>query len=124
MTIETEELRRLIEGLSKHPQTRRYTPELRARVLAWARGRRADGASVATLCGEIGIGEPTLRKLLEPELRRRPPKPKRNAAGFARMRLVAPAEKPLLVRGPCGVLVEGLSLEGVAELMRRLSCSA
>lgn len=121
MTIEMEELRRLIEGLSRHPQTRRYTPELRARVLAWAKGRRAEGASVATLCGEIGIGEPTLRKLLEPGERRAS---RKKAAGFARVKVVAPAPKMVLVRGPGGLVVEGLSLEGVAELMRRLACSA
>jgi hypothetical protein len=76
---------------------------------------------VATLCGEIAIGEPTLRKLLEPGERRAS---RKKPAGFSRMKVVPPVQKAVSVRGPCGVVVEGLSLEGVAELMRRLSCSA
>ena len=122
MTIETEALRREIEGLSIHPQTRRYTPELQARVLAWARGREAAGASVPGMCLEIGIGDPTLRRFLG--LARLPRAAKRKRPGFARVKLVSPAPQTLVVRGPCGVAVEGLSLEGIAELFKRLACSA
>lgn len=122
MTIETEALKREIEGLSRHPQTRRYTPELQSRVLAWAKGRQAAGASVPSMCLEIGIGDPTLRRILGGAQRLGTAKRKR--PGFSRVKLVAPVQKMLVVRGACGVAIEGLSLEGIAELLKRLACSA
>ena len=68
MTIETEALKREIEGLAIQPQSRRYTPELKARVLAWAKSRQAVGVSVPSMCLEIGISDPTLRRYLrDPE---------------------------------------------------------
>lgn len=121
MTIETEALKREIEGLSKSPQTRRYSPELQARVTAWARGRRAEGLSVPAMCQEIGIGDPTLRRFLGPA---EEPKTKSRPAGFRRVEVVAPVATQVVVRGPCGISVEGLSLDGVAELFKRLTCSA
>lgn len=120
MTIETEALKREIEGLSKSPQTRRYSPELQARVTAWARTRRAEGLSVPAMCLEIGIGDPTLRRFLEPAQRTGA---KTRPAGFRRVNVVAQKATELVVRGPCGICVEGLSLDGVAELLKRLACS-
>jgi len=125
-TSETDVLRQEIEGLSGHKNSRRYPPELRARVLAWAQGRLAEGVSVPAACDEIGIGEPTLRRLLgEPPRRRAVAK----RAGFTRVRVVSPAQQDaaggrLTVRGPHGVVVEGLSVADVAHLFERLSCLA
>ena len=120
MTIETEALKREIEGLSKSPQTRRYSPELQTRVTAWARTRRAEGLSVPAMCLEIGIGDPTLRRFLEPAKRVRA---RNRTSGFRQVKVVAPKATGLVVRGPCGTSVEGLSVEGVAELLKRLACS-
>jgi transposase-like protein len=117
---EAEELRGEIARLSNHPNSRRYSPALRERVVAWAQKRTASGASVAGLCKEIGIGEPTLHKFLGKPARRVPKK----SVGFRPVKVTAPlvAER-LVMRGPCGTAVEGLSLEGAAELFRRLACS-
>jgi hypothetical protein len=120
MTTETEALRVEIAGLSKHKQTRRYSPQLQERVTAWAVGMRAEGASVPTMCLAIGIGEPTLRKLLGQENGGRA---MGKTAGFRRVRLVKPTARAVVVRGPCGVAIEGLSLERIAELLKRLACS-
>lgn len=120
MTTETEGLKREIEGLSKFRQTRRYSPELQAKVTDWARARRAEGLSVPAMCLEIGIGDPTLRRFLGPTKK---PAVKRPAVGFRRMKVVTPVATQVVVRGPCGIAVEGLSLDGVAELVRRLACS-
>lgn len=121
MTIETEALKMEIEGLSKFRQTRRYSPELQARITGWAQGRKAEGLSVPAMCLEIGIGDPTLRRFFDSTKGR---KLKSKSAGFRRVKVAAPvAAKELVVRGPCGVAVEGLSLDGVAELFKRLACS-
>lgn len=120
MTTETEALKREIEGLSKFRQTRRYSPELQTRVTAWARARRAAGLSVPAMCLEIGIGDPTLRRFLELT---RGPRTKSKPAGFRQVKVMAPVATQVVVRGPCGISVEGLSLDGVAELVKRLACS-
>jgi len=120
MTIETEALKLEIEGLSKVRQTRRYSPELQTRVTAWARARRAEGLSVPAMCQEIGIGDPTLRRFLEPA---NGPRTKSRPAGFRRVKVIATMAIAVVVRGPCGTSVEGLSLDGVADLLKRLACS-
>ena len=123
MAIEAEGLKREIEGLSKHKQTRRYSRDLQGRVTSWAKGRRAAGLSVPRMCLEVGIGEPTLRRFLEEAdgaLANRKP------AGFMRVKMVEPASAPgrdVVVHGPCGTRLEGLSVSEVAELFRRLACS-
>ena len=121
MTIETEELRREIEGLSAHKQTRRYSPELQERVTGWAKEKRAAGASIPAMCLAVGIGEPTLRKFLEEAEGWKARKP---SAGFRRLKVAALTPSAPVVRGPCGVAIEGLSVEGIAELLKRLACSA
>lgn len=121
MTIETEGLKREIEGLSKFRQTRRYSPELQARITGWAQGRKAEGLSVPAMCLEIGIGDPTLRRFFDSTKGR---KVKTKSAGFRRVKVASQVAREFIVRGPCGVAVEGLSLDGVAELIKRLACSA
>ena len=118
---EAEGLRGEIAGLSNHPNSRRYEPSLRQRVIAWAQKRVAAGASIASLCKEIGIGEPTLHKFLGNPGRRAAKK----SVGFNRVKVVAPraVAELVVVHGPCGTAIEGLSLEGVAQLFKRLACS-
>ena len=122
MTIETEVLKREIEGLSIHPQTRRYTSDLQTRVTAWAKGRRAAGISVPGMCREVGIGEPTLRRFLEEA--DGPQQPKKRSGSFKRLKVAAPELKRVVVHGPCGTRLEGVTVSEVAELFQRLACSA
>ena len=119
---EAEGLRGEIAELSNHPNSRRYSPALRQRVVAWAVTRVAAGTSIASLCREIGIGEPTLHKFLgKPERRVR-----KKSAGFKRVRVIAPTAvvgRAIVMRGPCGTAVEGLTVEGIADVFKRLACS-
>jgi hypothetical protein len=41
---------------------RRYSADLKARIIEFARSRRDEGASCAEIAGEIGIGFETLRR--------------------------------------------------------------
>ena len=120
MKIETEALKVEIEGLSEFLQTRRYSPDLKTRVMSWAQARRAEGCSVPAMCLEIGIGETTLRRFLDPA---NGPRTKAKPAGFRRVKVVEPVAAAVVVHGPGGTAVEGLSLDGVAELFQRLACS-
>lgn len=121
------ELRQEIAALSVHKNARRFTAPLRAKVTRWARRRLAAGVAMTQICAELDVSEPTLRRFLEAKrTSRRSPAPTR---GFTQLRVVgraahAPATtSPLLLRGPLGVVVEGLSVEDLSRLLRELSCS-
>jgi hypothetical protein len=124
MATDERSLREAIAKLSPSKNARRYPETLRAEITAYARRRLAEGTSFAAVCLELDIGEPTLHGFLgssRPSEKRRP--------GFARVRVRAVAalptsEVPRIVRGPCGLVLEGFSTEEIADLVRRLSCSA
>ena len=124
---EGEALRREIVGLSQHKNSRRYSAELRGRVVAWAQQRLHEGGSTNAVCRDLDVGEPTLRKFLGGATG-----VVAKSVGFARVQVAPSKRKPavaavprgLVLRGPRGVIVEGLSLEELARLLQRLSCSA
>lgn len=117
MTNEAARLRSEIHGLADVKQRRRYPLQLRGRVVQYARARIADGASAAVVSKELDIGAPTLARFLSAARARSP---------FAELRLREPerGSDGLVVRGPCGVRVEGMSVDDVALLLQRLACSA
>ena len=120
---ELEQLRAEIDALAEHRNSRRYSPELRARVTSWARARVGEGKSVGKLSDELGMGEPTLNRFLGGK---KAGAAKRNSGGFKRVKVtpMMPASgEHAVVRGPCGVTVEGLSIDALAKLLTRLSCS-
>jgi hypothetical protein len=90
----------------------RYPEALRQRVVAHVRDRRARGASLGLLANELGLAVPTLVRWSGPRPAFRPV-------------VVAPASPAapghLVVHGPGGLRVEGLTLEEAAELLRRLA---
>jgi len=116
-----------IAALSVHKNARRFTAPLRAKVTRWARQRLAGGGAMTQICAELDVSEPTLRRFLETKRRSRPsPAPTR---GFTQLKVVGraanvpAATSPLLLRGPLGLVVEGLSVEDLSRLLRELSCS-
>lgn len=126
-TMTTDELKKAIAALSAVKQKRRYPAHLREEVLRHARARMAAGASRAAVCDELDVSEPTLMRFIEAE---KPPaqlvpptKPR-----FARVRVVErrppAASTPLIVKGPCDLVVEGLTMAQLTALIRSLSCSA
>lgn len=121
MTNELEEIRRQIDSLAKAKNARRYPPALQRRVTSYARMRIASGVSRAQISRELDVGEPTLERFLKEATTPQP--------GFDRVRVVARrdesvAPRALMVHGPCGTRVEGLSLNELAALFTRLACSA
>lgn len=99
-----------------------YPDEVRRRAVEYFFARRKQRISPAKICLELGIGVPTLRSWTSP--------PKRRivgigAAGFERLEIVdehaGSAKERLVVRGPGGLCIEGLDIDSLAELIRRLS---
>lgn len=115
-TMTLDELKKAIAALSPLKQRRRYSPELRAEVLRYARTAIAAGRARSAVSKELDIGEPTLARFLKA----------RAASGFQQVRLVESPEPrtTISVKGPCGLVIEGLTPSDLAELVRRLACSA
>jgi transposase-like protein len=120
---ETEALARDIAALSAHKNSRRYPEALRARVVAWARAQLSAGASMAALCAAVDIGGPTLHRFLGTSRRS---EQARGSPGFTPVRVAAPKPEVtttrLVLRGPCGLTVEGLTVDDVTRLLKGLAC--
>lgn len=105
-------LRRAVAGLAAKPQGRRFVGDMRRDLVAYVHERRAAGASLSSIERETGVSEPTLRRLAREGML--VPVEVIDAA------VDVPAPRPLVLRGQCGVFVEG-SVEEIASLLRRLS---
>ena len=97
-----------------------YPEELRGRAIEYFRARRKRQISPAKISEELGIGIPTLRNWTSPKRAR----VEMASAGFERLELIdAPTSiaARFVVRGPAGLFIEGLDIDTLAELIRRLS---
>ena len=80
----------------------------------YARRRLAGGLSRGAVARELGVGDPTLARMLREE----PP------GEFVPVRASTPSEEPaatMTVRGPGGLTIEGLDIDGLVALLRGLS---
>ena len=119
-------IRQVASKLRRGPQ-RRYPTKLRREIASYARVRLAQGVARATVCEELGVSSPTVVRILsEAETRRSGAATREAVAGspaIRPVRVVAEAidSRRLVVRGPGGVVVEGLDLAGVVSVLRGLS---
>lgn len=113
---DTPSLRRTIEALAANNFRRRYPAELRARVAAHARRELADGVTLWGIASSLGMGTTTLRRFLG-DTRPWTLVPVKVLDAVPKAELA----DPIVVRGACGVTVEGLDIAGVAGLLRALS---
>jgi transposase-like protein len=107
-----QELAAEVEGLerSKHKR-RRYPSELRRRIVEHVRERRAAGMLLNDIAREIGISSTLLHRWDLTLVRK-----------FRRVELsAAPSSSArCLLHAPHGVRVEGLTLDDLVEVLRRL----
>ncbi len=116
---EAQQLRAAVESLSGPKTQRRYGEQLRRRLGAHARERLSRGESLTAISSSVGVSVPTLARLAK------------SVSAFVPVAVVTTLSPPsirvsrgLLLRGPCGLVVEGASVDEVAELFVRLaSCS-
>lgn len=104
-----ETIRKAVAELGGRGRGRAYPKDLRAEVVEYARTRRAAGIRLEALGIELGLPWRTIARWL----------PAVRAKRFRRIEIVD-ARRDLVVHGPHGLRVEGLDLDGVAELLRRL----
>jgi hypothetical protein len=85
---------------------RPYADADRVRAVEYATRRREEGAGMVRVAREIGISRVTLKKWLV-------------GNAFARVE-IATAPGAYTVHAPHGVRIDGLTLEEIGELLRRL----
>ena len=107
-------LRGAIEALGPDPRIRRYPSELRARIRSYA---RRSGEPAGALAARLTMAPQTLKRFLEE------PSPQLFALAGAPTPSpgLVPRDGPLVVHGPGGLRVEGMELDDVVALFRRLS---
>lgn len=102
-------------------EANRYGDDVRQRATDYFHARRKQRISPAKICLELGIGMPTLRSWT---LVHKTEMATANS-GFERLAIVAAppieSKKEFVVHGPGGLRIEGLDIESLAELIRRLS---
>ena len=103
-------LRHAISSLARNKYKRRYPPALRARLTALVRTHPE--RTIGSLASTLGMATQTLEKIVA-EAR----------APIVPVEIIAEpkASSALIVRGPRGIVVEGLDVDSVAELIRALS---
>jgi len=108
------ELRDLIGQSSTGTRRRRFAPEVKREVIAFAMERNAAGESWPSLGRQLGIDVGQLRSWC-----RASPLPESTV--LQPVEVVAPSQ-PVSVRlvAPSGVQIEGLSVQSAAELLRLL----
>ena len=113
-----EEFREAVRKQAGGGPRNRYTEKLREQAVRYLEVRQEQGASEVTAAQELGLAVKSLRKWATaagevPE-------------GFRRVEVVqeqAPVERvspALVVHGPGGMRIEGLDVESLALLLRRL----
>ena len=106
-----EELKKMLLEVGPRGRGRPYPKGLLEQVLSYTVARRRQGAELLAVGAELGISWKTLQRWLGG---------KRKERQFERVEVVAPPTHVLTVHGPRGLRIEGLDVDGVAELVRRL----
>ena len=107
----TEELAAAVEGLGKRKR-RNYPGELRQQIADHVREQRAAGVPLKTISKALGVG-PTLLRRWEVE----------QTGAFRRVELTGATKQDdaWVLQAPCGVVVEGLTLDALIIILRGLA---
>lgn len=98
-----------ISKLGRRGRGNAYPAELRRQVVEFARKRRAAGIPIEAIGEELGMPWRTIRRWMPPVRGKR----------FRPIEIVE-TRQSVVVHGPHGLRIDGLDLDGVAELVRRL----
>lgn len=104
-----EAIREAISKLGRRGRGNAYPKEFRVEVVEYARARRAAGVPIESIGEELGMPWRTIRRWMPPIRSKR----------FRPIEVVE-TRRDVVVHGPHGLRIEGLDLDGVADLLRRL----
>lgn len=110
--ITNAEIRREIESTRDGRGFARPKAELKKQILTVVEERRRAGETMEQIAAELGLAKSSLDRW------------RRQASAGRRKRLVRvkvrDTSSALVLRGPCGLTIEGLGIDDLAELVRRL----
>jgi len=107
------QIRRAVERLEARGRGIRYPSELKTRLVSETRNRTAGGETLKAIGEDLGVSWRTLARWCAEGGRGR--------RAFRSVEVVAVPSATPTVHGPRGLRIEGLDLDGVAELIRRLA---
>ncbi len=106
------ELYRAVKRAGRRGPGRRFPDELREKLIKYLGARRNAGGRLREIAQEVGVNWRTVARWL---------KPSAAIERFCPVEVVVPPPvHRAVVRGPHGIVVEGLDLGAIAELIRRL----
>lgn len=113
-------IRTELEQLGARGRGRAYPDSIRRRAVAYYRSRRDEGVAIADIGPELGLPWQTVQRWAASEGPR-----EMQPASFAPVEILdaLPTDKrgSLVVHGPAGLRIEGLDMDALVELCRRLS---
>ena len=107
----------------RKPTGTRYSAAFRSEVVTLARNRIADGVAVARIARELGLRSKTLTLWMRrvPASKLRAVRVERDPRPVPAPAAAATSDRRVVIVTPSGVRIEGLDLDGVAQLMRSLA---
>lgn len=117
LELEGKRLKEEVELLGPRSPSRRYSEELRQRIVRWAQAQRTGGERVTQIAIQVGIPWESLSRWMKTSVRRSAVK----TAGFRPVTVIktSPSKSALVLRSN-GFWVEGFDLAGLADLLRQL----
>jgi len=116
---ETQALRAAVAKKQREVGRGPFEAELRQRLIAHVKARCAAGESVGRIARSLGLSEQTVWSWQKQVRRKRGGETKLRQVAIA---VVEPqtSRRTLSVRGPSGLVIEGVTLEELVALWRRL----
>lgn len=128
---QAEKLKAQVEARRARGTRKQFDEGFRAEVVAYVRARQAEGGTQEEAAKEVGLSAWTLSRWGRggqngPVRRGRPPRQRLEGRGVGfhpvEVKSEASSQAGLVVHGPGGVRVEGLSVQQVAQLLKGLAC--
>ena len=111
-----EELQQALSTLEQRGRGKPYPKGLLEKLLSYTVARRRQGATLMTIGTELGMSWRTLARWLSGRAK---------SQRFERVEVIRPtiapvAARALVVHGPRGLRIEGLDIDGIAKLVRKV----
>lgn len=128
---QAEKLKKQVEERREKGTRRQFDESFRAEVVGYVRARQAEGGTQEEAAREVGLSAWTLSRWGRgsqsgPVRRGRPPRQRLEggSGGFhpVEVKSEARSQGALVMYGPGGVRVEGLSVQQVAQVLKELGC--
>ena len=111
METTREDLQKALSEIGPRGRGKPYPKGLLEQLVGYTVAKRREGLSIEAIGEDLGMSWRTLARWLGART---------TARGFRRVEVVEARRASLVVHGPSGLRIEGLDIEGIAELVRRL----